>query len=275
VNKPELKIKDFASYQSFYCGLCDTLKRTYGRMAQLSLNFDMTFLSIVLTSLYETKSESVVSRCIVHPLKQHEKIKNEWVTYSADMTVVLTCLKCRDDWTDEHKHSARMMGAWLAKSYERIKARYPEKITCMESAMQENEVLEKQHCDDLDALAACSGKLMGALCSPKKDAWEHTLYTFGDYLGRFVYFMDAYDDLTEDNKRGRFNPLRCYEKRENFDAWVKEILEMMIAESAQAFERLPILQYADLIRNILYSGVWAKYDAIRKKRSGDEHAGSI
>ena len=51
VNKPELKIKDFDTYQSFYCGLCKALHEDFGRRGQLTLNFDLTFLAILLTAL--------------------------------------------------------------------------------------------------------------------------------------------------------------------------------------------------------------------------------
>lgn len=275
VNKPEMKIKDFDTYQAFYCGLCETLRDRYGRFAQLSLNFDMTFLIMLLSGLYEADCDQSTSRCIVHPAKQHVAIKNEWSAYGADMTVVLTYLKCQDDWSDDHKTSAHFLGQRLKKSYAAIKQKYPKKIMNIEEALETNATLEAQHCDDLDLLAAQTGIMLKEIFLAKEDEWSKPLAVFADYLGRFIYLMDAYDDLAQDKQENRFNPLIPYENKENFDEWIKEILELSIATSAMAFEKLPILQYSDILRNIIYSGVWAKYETVKKKRLGDENAGSL
>ncbi len=275
VNRPELKIKDFDLYHACYCGLCETLKTRYGRFAQMSLNFDMTFLSILLSAMYESDWTQGSSRCITHPMKRHSKVSNEWMNYCADMTIILTYLKCRDDWADERKATSRIMLTALKQHYENLKRIYKEKIIRIEQALTENDRLEKAGSCDLDALAACSGAMMGEICTPKQDEWAKSLYTFGDYLGRFIYLMDAYDDLNDDLQKKRFNPLINRMNDAQFEEWMKEILEMMIAHSAQVFEKLPILRHEDIIRNILYSGVWAKYEAIRKKRIGENHAGSI
>lgn len=272
VNQPELKIKDFDLYRSFYCGLCETLQERHGRFAQLSLNFDMTFLSILLSALYESENIQSRRRCLPHPCKQHMTSKNEWVSYCADMTVILMYLKCKDDWSDERRHSSHMLSQGLKKHYEGLKRIYGEKILRMEQALQENDRLEKEHSDDLDALAACSGRMMGEICTPKQDEWSDSLHCFGDYLGRFIYLMDAYDDLPKDIEKNRFNPLISRKDDPNFECWIREVLEMMIANSAQVFEKLPIIRFEDIIRNILYSGVWAKYEVIRKKRSGEDDA---
>ena len=57
-NKPELKIREFARYKGYYCGLCHTLLENHGRRGQMTLTYDMTFLVILLSSLYEPKEEN-------------------------------------------------------------------------------------------------------------------------------------------------------------------------------------------------------------------------
>ena len=52
-NKMELKHREILTYKGYYCGICMTLKKEYGNLSRLSLNFDTTFLQILLTSLYE------------------------------------------------------------------------------------------------------------------------------------------------------------------------------------------------------------------------------
>ena len=77
INKPELKIKDFERYHSYYCGLCRTLKKRHGRSGQITLTYDMTFLIILLTSLYEPETVVEKHGCVIHPVKKHTMRMNE------------------------------------------------------------------------------------------------------------------------------------------------------------------------------------------------------
>lgn len=275
VNKPELKIKDFDVYQSFYCGLCRSLHKTFGRSAQISLNYDLTFLAILLSALYEPKTNQLVEHCVIHPVHKHVKLQNSCIDYAADMTIVLTYLKCEDDWLDDHSYRSAMMKKMLSHSYKEVCKKYPDKIKRIEQALKDIQQQEAQACRDLDTLSALFGIVMGEITAYKQDEWETTLYELGDYLGRFIYIMDAYDDVEEDVKEQAFNPFTEDYKQEHFHERVKEILELMISKSADAFEILPILSYVDILRNIIYSGVWAKYETVRKKRLGEDDGRSI
>jgi hypothetical protein len=101
---------------------------------------------------------------------------------------------------------------------------------------------------------------------PEQHAFVQELQAIGDGLGRFVYFMDAYDDLPRDVRRGSYNPLKPLRDREDYEQLCKTAMMAMVADAADAFERLPILLDADIIRNVLYSGVWSKYAYIQSKR---------
>ena len=56
INKAEMKFKDYDMYHSYYCGLCKCLKECYGIRGQMTLSFDMTFLIVLLTGLYEPQT---------------------------------------------------------------------------------------------------------------------------------------------------------------------------------------------------------------------------
>ena len=86
------------------------------------------------------------------------------------------------------------------------------------------------------------------------------------YLGKFIYFIDAYEDIEQDLKKGTYNPFKELYQTDQFEDKCKDILELMISEATMAFERLPIIENAAIIRNILYGGVWNKYELVRQKR---------
>ena len=57
IHRPELKIKDEQRYRAFYCGLCRSLRDRYGRSGQTTLSYDMTFLAMLLSALYEPETQ--------------------------------------------------------------------------------------------------------------------------------------------------------------------------------------------------------------------------
>ena len=83
--------------------------------------------------------------------------------------------------------------------------------------------------------------------------------------------MDAYDDLAADEKHGAYNPLTAL-KGEGFEDTVENALTMLIGRSTQAFEVLPLVKDVEILRSVLYSGVWAKYVSVRKKREAPAQA---
>ena len=86
--------------------------------------------------------------------------------------------------------------------------------------------------------------------------------------------MDAWEDYDEDLKKNRFNPLLSWHSRPDYEDFCRETLEMLIADAAEAFEVLPLEQDLDLLRNIIYSGVWQRYliKNERKQRKEDVRA---
>jgi len=69
IDKMELKFKEYYSYKGYYCGLCKCLKTKYSNKSRLTLNYDMTFLILLLSSLYEPENIICSERCVVHPSK--------------------------------------------------------------------------------------------------------------------------------------------------------------------------------------------------------------
>ena len=101
VNQQELKIKEYNRYRAYYCGLCKSLRERHGIAGQMTLTYDMTFLAILLSGLYEPDSCSGLERCLVHPCRKHKILSNEYTAYAADMNILLAYHKCMDDWLDD------------------------------------------------------------------------------------------------------------------------------------------------------------------------------
>lgn len=268
MNKPEIKFKDFDLYRSFYCGLCRELKEGYGISGQISLTYDMTFVVILLSALYELSAEKKEIRCMIHPLHRQPVRRNTATEYGADMNILLTYYKCRDDWDDEKKVTALGYAKILERKNEKLSQRYPKKAQAICRLLGELSEMEKQGEKDIDRISGCFGHIMEEILAWKEDMWEPTLRKMGFYLGKFIYLLDAYDDVEEDVKKGNYNPFSEQYIMDGFEEQVRQLLIMMMAQTCREFEKLPIVEYTDILRNILYSGVWCRFEAVSRLRRG-------
>lgn len=266
IRKPELKIKDYEVYKGFYCGLCDVLKQKYGFMGQITLTYDMTFLVILLSSVYEVPINVHEGRCITHPIGKKKFITNEITEFAANMNIILSYYHFEDDYKDEGSGKARI-GTWLYKNKKnRAAGIYERKEQNISHELNELAKKESQENTDVFELADCFGNLMKELFIYREDLFTDILSQLAFHLGRFIYIMDAYDDLEEDIKNGSFNPLKSWCKREDYHEHVEGILHNEMAEATVAYRKLPCIQYADILGNILYAGVWNRFDKMKEER---------
>ncbi|MCD7862053.1 MAG: DUF5685 family protein [Lachnospiraceae bacterium] len=270
VNKAEMKYKEFDVYHSYYCGLCHALKKYYGRTGQISLSYDMTFVLMLLTSLYEPEETTEYRRCLPHPVGKHAAVTSEVTEYVADMNILLTYLKAQDDWKDEKKVTALTLEKFLGRGERRINDKYRKKVDTIFKLMRQIAAEEKNGQTDIDTMAGLFGSVMAEIVAMKDDEWEEILRRLGYYLGKFIYLMDAYEDIEEDIKKNNYNPLKDRYQNPEFEDDMHTILTMMIAECCKAFEQLPIIEHVDILRNILYSGVWCRYQIVREKREKEK-----
>ena len=118
---------------------------------------------------------------------------------------------------------------------------------------------------NLDLLAGTFGDIMAEILAYKSTRgidWSEELRRLGYQLGKFIYILDAYDDVQEDIEKNRFNPLKeLYHElsKEQFDSYVKETLMMIATDMAKIYECLPIVEETAILRNIIYSGIWVRF----------------
>ena len=262
-NLADLSPDEQARYKAAYCGLCRTLGKRHGFLSRLSLTYDLTFLTLLLSSLYEPEEHTGRCRCCVHPCRQHTYTISTPTEYAADMTIALTYHKCLDDWKDDRKLLKRCYAVLLHRHYRTVKAAWPEQCACIETSLEQLSQLERQGIQDPDAAARTFGRLMEGLFVFRKDLWEDTLRRLGRGLGEYIYLADAAADLEEDRKYGRYNPLNTLSAPPQE---LRPTLMMVLGDASQAFETLPLLQDVHLLRNVLYSGIWTKYNLSTQKK---------
>ncbi len=275
INQKIMTEEDKKAYRAYYCGLCRRLKSSCGAKGQMLLNYDMTFLVVLLTGLYELDNEVSEITCALHPTKRKTLWINEATDYAADMNVILAYHNLIDDWKDDKSYSKKAFAKILDKDYARIVQNYPRQAAAIEEYMKKTGETERRGEKNLDAVAGLSGEMLGEVFCWREDEWARELRTLGFYMGKFIYLMDAYEDYDADMQKGAYNPLilQMKERDEDMDTFIRLLLTSMMSECAKSFERLPILLHADILRNVLYSGVWSKYEFLQlKKKKAEEKA---
>lgn len=276
VNKDELKIKDYRKYQSYYCGVCRSLENAYGLTGRMTLTYDMTFLALLLASLYEEDAQARMRRCVPHPVKPHEEICNAYTDYAAAVNIMLSYYKMRDDWEDEKSVKGAAFAGALRRACRKAAGRYPAQARAIRRYIAKQRKCEEAGERSAELAANPTGEMLASVFDMKGDLWRRELRRMGFFLGKFIYIMDAFDDVEKDIRRHNYNPLRerytgdASFGHKAFGRECRDMLTLFAAQSSMAFEALPILDNADILRNILYSGIWSRFNQICLRREKEK-----
>ncbi len=269
-DRKELKGKDLDTYRAFYCGVCRDLKAAGKERARLTLTYDMVFLAVLLTGLYEAPGQTEEVFCGLHPLKKQAVIRNSYTAYAADMNLLLSYHNLEDDWLDDRNALSLAASRLLRREYLKSAAEYPRQVKAIRRYLRDLHRAEEEKNPSIDCAASLTGYLLGEIFVYQEDVWQEELRSMGLYLGRFIYLMDAWEDKERDRKSGDYNPFLLQKEAFTEDEAFR-ILAEAAASAARAFEKLPILEHVDILRNIMYSGIWVRYraeKADKEKKTG-------
>ena len=140
----------------------------------MMLNYDLTFLAILHTGLYEPETEKERKRCILHPVRRHDSVQNEAVAYAADMCVLLSYQKLLDDWRDDRKYPQRAAAGVLKKSYKRLEEQYPRQAEAIEKNIRLLSQAEQEKAVDIDYVSGLTGKFLKRFSSGRRTSGKQT-----------------------------------------------------------------------------------------------------
>lgn len=274
INKMDLTFREYEYYKSYYCGLCKTLKTNHGEISRFSLNYDITFLIVLLSAIYNPESKVTEEVCIANPIKKKKVQRNEITEYAAYMNVLLTSFKLEDNVKDDGRIKDKIAYNIYKGSLKDACIKYKDKAEYIKNCLNELEELEKEESVDLDDVSNTFGNLMGEIFAYKKDEYEEKLREIGFNIGKYIYILDAYEDLAEDIEKNRYNPFKEYEpKSDELKKKVDRILSMSLGILGRNIDMLNLKRNVGIIENIIYSGVYLRYKNILygngKDKNGD------
>ncbi|KGK90733.1 DUF5685 family protein [Clostridium sp. HMP27] len=276
--KMELKIKDFEKFKAYYCGLCKAIKNNCGNIPRMSLNYDMTFLGILLDSLKEDTIISTREHCVVHPVqKKLFIIDNDALNYAAYCNVMLFYFKLLDNVQDDKSIKSKLSSVMLKYYLKKYFNNYKEITDFTRDKLQELYNVEKSaQKHTLDSLCHPFGELTAYLLSytiTDKVIKKH-MQEFGYNLGKWIYVIDAFDDLQKDMENNKFNAISSVLNTDNLDyERFKEAIEARIEFTLLScgrtctylLDKLPIKRNYDLLYNILQLGMIEKINKVFKR----------
>lgn len=276
--KPQMKISEYEIYQSVYCTLCRHLGRRLGLPARMLLNYDYTFLTMIMIALSGKTSCFKAGRCVFNPTRRcgNCTTHDEAFEYTAALTAIMYYHKLRDNINDSdmrHKllwmtmmpyaFHVRRRAAKVCPEEDALVSEYINRQFAAETkALQSGEVMVDELCEPTaEVLSAIAEKL-----SPKESD-KMILRRFGYFLGRWIYMIDALDDLNDDIRDGSFNPLvlkfglTAEDAKTDSDHFEKakcfgnDSLNASVSEAIKYYELLEFGDFKPILDNIMYLGI--------------------
>ena len=257
--RDELKCRDFDLYRATYCGLCRAMRRRYGWLAPMFLNYDFTFLALLL-SPSEERFTLCRGRCHANPLRKKTMCPpSEALDTAADESVILTWWQLQDRAADSkggRKLVSWGLGKLLKPAYRKAACRRSAFDQAVRESLSRLAGLEREKCASMDRAADTFSVLLQAAApatgdSSRDRALQQLLY----HLGRWIYLIDAQDDLEEDQKSGNYNAVSARFGPEGNPEAMRRTLDHsqnLMGSAAQLVDfgcRWPVIE------NILYLGI--------------------
>ena len=289
---PELKVREFNEFRGYYCGVCFSIKDTFGNLPRALLNYDMTFLALLLDGLSKDKAEAIPKRCLAHPMnKKAVIINNNAINYAANMNVSLAYFKVLDDVQDDKSLKSGTLALVMSPYKRKFSTTINVINKIIETNLKELSVLEtSKNFTSIDEICDPFSIIVGKILELypyeiTNDTLEKRdlLYSFGYTLGKWIYLMDALDDLEEDMTKNKFNPLNFLYNtgdltyNELLDK-SKETIEFSILNCAynckDLLDNLEIQKNKDILDNIISLGMMDKYINVLEKCKCNNKKGS-
>ena len=260
--KEELTFREYEDYRGIYCSLCRRTGKRYGHVARMLLSYDMTFVAALRLALGAEPVVFCKGRCPYTPLAKRSCCRDSAVLDTvADMSLLLSYGQLQDTVADARgpkRWGAWVLTKWLKRAREKAAVRLPDLAATVEECLAAQAACEQTNASTdaaADATARMTAAMLTALSSDERE--QRVLDRLGYCLGRWIYLMDAADDLEKDAASGNFNPFLTGEESPDFPALRKRAEGSLCAclnETISAYDLLDIRRFDGILRNILQKG---------------------
>ena len=270
IDKPNILIKDYQTYRAYYCGLCKSIGKQSGSLMRLTLNYDIVFLALLAHNIEDKDPEFKKGHCYIHPIRKIEYIEPNDITLKiADINTILGYYKVLDDVIDNGKH--RGIKSAIKPYYKKAKKRMPEFDSSCDRCYTKLRELEKEKAD-IETLSDCFGEMLMSAADAVTNKADVALRKLLFYIGKWIYVIDAYDDIKKDFKNKDFNPFlySCSEVNDAFfektELKARELIYDFIDKIQKVYETIKIEISEGPLSNVIYRGLKYRTEDVLKRR---------
>lgn len=265
--KPEMKIKEFDTYKAIYCGLCKKLGKNYGLFSRMTLSYDFAFLALISLGLSEKSNGFRNEKCMVNILKKKLCLSPcDDLTFVSSSAMVMFYYKLKDNYEDgnlKDKILSLLAMPFANNARKKSLKQYPKLDELFNRCMNEQKNIEESKSTSVDKAAQPTAEALSGVFEILSDdkTQRQVLNRLGYLIGRYVYFMDALDDLEEDIKNNRYNVFYnkfIAEENNNINSmkeYAKGTINLTVGQIACCYELLDIKRYKEILDNIIYLGL--------------------
>lgn len=241
------KLKE--QYKALYCGLCHGLKKNYGYRGIACLNYEVTFLLLLIISASEKESVIFHGSCCLTPFVRVPFIDylSREVKTSADISILVSGFEIKDNINDGGVFIWKIFDRLLNKLNETATNEISEFEASIKNKLNTFYNLENNESDNIDDILCACGDIVEKFVEPLLPAVDgpvaEIISMIANYIGQWIYLVDACDDLQKDISTDNYNPLRYLsDYRIVRDKMVR--LQLHIRE---LISRLPLNEYGELL----------------------------
>lgn len=260
---PNMYVKDTVLYKAMYCGLCKGLGKACGQKSRLVLNYDLTFLSVLLHNLLNIDVKIEKQRCVIHQIRKRSiAIPDALTERIAALNVILAYYKLNDDVLDNGK--GKLKKSFFKSSYKKAKLKEPILDKIVKERYAELIKLEKKQCDSIDIISDPFGKMLSEVVEVlASEIADDNVKELTYNLGKWIYLIDALDDFDKDKKKKNFNVfINMFPEIDGKDKLIENKKEEIIITFAAVLNRISELSKSlnykfnhDLTDNVLMRGL--------------------
>ena len=273
IDKTKLEDGQRGLWQTFMCGLCVSTKQLFGNVARMFVNNDINLFNVLFHSVIHADVTVDKARCLAHPVKKRPILRpTELTDKLAVGNVILTYLNVYDDVVDGGSVKKKTALRLYKKAYRKAQQQWPQLDQIICAHYNNLRVLEQGNCNSLDQVAHSFASLAQDFCKlvlgeSSQDLCETLCYN----LGKWVYLIDALDDVEKDLKKHNYNPfVACYGAAsiKGLAVHKEEITFLMYAvlnRIATCFNDMNLQKYNCILQNVLFDSIRGKTQQVLQK----------
>ena len=253
--KPQLKICDYDDYRTVFANLQKTVKKQYGIFFKTLLDLDFV-LPALLESAFKKPADIPAG-------DTPAGVAPAGAAPETDFTAAAAVILIRFKLEREKKLTRKILLGITKRNYEKAALKYPELTEYISKKLEKQAKLTDANCKSIDRasepFADCIGEIFSYMSGNKKT--KAILRRTGFFTGRYIYIMNAFENVLNDYKKGGFNPLvvgNAVVNELNFEAVMKKTehsINFTLGALADAYVQLKYEKYKPIVDNIINIGL--------------------